>query len=254
MRFITLFLAVLAALPVFADGGDTLPRPPEGKRWQLTWHDEFNGDVLDASKWKSPECERRGHLWRAANATLDGSGRLVLETNRVGKRFASPCVSTEGRYEKAFGYFVARCKLPKEEGHWAAFWLYAPCVGKVGDEGRDGTEIDIMEWPHRDGRVQHTLHWDGYGAAHKSKGFVSHPPGITDGRFHTFSLWWRPEGYVFYVDGRETWRSRAGGVCQVPLHLILSEEIGPWAGDIKKAHLPDHFIVDYVRVYDLVDR
>jgi hypothetical protein len=30
-------------------------------------------------------------------------------------------------------------------------------------------------------------------------------------------------------------------------------EIGPWAGDITKAKLPDRFLVDYVRVYDLVD-
>jgi hypothetical protein len=35
--------------------------------------------------------------------------------------------------------------------------------------------------------------------------------------------------------------------------MLLSDEIGPWAGDITKAKLPDHFMVDYVRVYDLVD-
>ncbi len=27
-----------------------------------------------------------------------------------------------------------------------------------------------------------------------------------------------------------------------------------WAGDLTKAQLPDQFLVDYVRVYDLVDR
>ena len=30
-------------------------------------------------------------------------------------------------------------------------------------------------------------------------------------------------------------------------------EIGPWAGDIRGARLPDRFIVDSVRVYDLID-
>lgn len=43
-----------------------------------------------------------------------------------------------------------------------------------------------------------------------------------------------------------------GGVCQVPQYMLLSDEIGPWAGDITKAKLPDHFMVDYVRVYDVV--
>ena len=44
--------------------------------------------------------------------------------------------------------------------------------------------------------------------------------------FHTFGLWWKPDEYVFYVDGKETWRSKAGGVCQVPEYMLLSDEIG----------------------------
>ena len=77
-------------------------------------------------------------------------------------------------------------------------------------------------------------------------------PGVMNG-FHTFGLWWKPDEYVFYVDGKETWRSKAGGVCQVPEYILLSDEIGNWAGDIAKANLPDQFCVDYVRVYDLVE-
>lgn len=71
--------------------------------------------------------------------------------------------------------------------------------------------------------------------------------------YYTFGLLWTPDEYVFYVDGRETWRTSAGGVSQVPEYIKLSEEIGPWGGDIKKANLPDYFIVDHVRVYDVVD-
>jgi beta-glucanase (GH16 family) len=78
-------------------------------------------------------------------------------------------------------------------------------------------------------------------------------PGVMEG-WHTFSLCWTPDEYVFYVDGKETWRTKAGGVCQVPLYIKLSDEVGNWAGDIKKAKLPDAFLVDYVRVYDLVEK
>ena len=39
----------------------------------------------------------------------------------------------------------------------------------------------------------------------------------------------------------------------MPLYIKLSDEIGKWGGDIKKAKLPDRFLVDYVRVYDLID-
>lgn len=236
------------------EGPTQLPTPPVGKVWRLVWHDEFSGTQLDRSLWDAPEYERRGHLWRAANAYLDGQGNAILETSKVGDRYASPCIRTKGKFEKAFGYFETRCRLPKEQGHWSAFWLYNDSVGKIGDQGRDGTEIDIMEWPYRDGRVQLTLHWDGYGKAHQSEGRTVKEPAVLDGQFHTFALWWSPDEYVFYIDGKELWRTRAGGVCQVPLYLKLSEEIGSWAGDITKAVLPDRFVVDYVRVYDLVDK
>lgn len=227
--------------------------PAPGQAWKLVWQDEFDGAEIDNTKWERPSYERRGHLWRAENAYLDQKGHLVMETSQVGDRYASPCLRTLGRYEKKYGLFVARCKLPKTEGHWSAFWLYNHSVGRVGDEGRDGTEIDIMEWPYRDGRLQHALHWDGYGKEHKSKGHVSTHRNLLDGNFHTFALAWSPEEYVFYVDNAEVWRTQEGGVCQVPLYIKLSVEIGDWAGDITRAKLPDFFIVDYVRVYDAVE-
>ncbi len=110
-----------------------------------------------------------------------------------------------------------------------------------------------MGKPWLDDRINYALHWDGYGKEHKSKGQVSKVPGVMEG-FHTFSLLWMPDEYVFYVDGRETWRTKAGGVCQVPLYIKLSDEFGNWAGDVKRAKLPDEFLVDYVRVYDLVEK
>jgi beta-glucanase (GH16 family) len=122
-------------------------------------------------------------------------------------------------------------------------------VGKVGDEGRDGTEIDIIEVPWRDGRLTVNLHWDGYGKDHKSAGHKFQIPEVREG-WHSFGLLWTEAEYVFYVDGREVWRSSAGGVCRAPLFLKLTEEIGTWAGKIEEAALPDYFEVDYVRVYE----
>ena len=161
---------------------------------------------------------------------------------------------TRGKFEHAFGYYVARIKLQKQPGHWSAFWLYNTGVGKVGDEGRDGTEIDIMEKPWLDDRVQ----------PRPPLGRLRQGPQVRRARspacpacmegFHTFGLLWTPDEYVFYVDGKEVWRTKAGGVCQVPLYIKLSDEIGNWGGDIKKAKLPDRFLVDYVRVYDLVEK
>lgn len=245
-------LAMWAALGAPIE--DVLPPAPEGQAWSLLWHDEFDGDQLDESKWDvPPDAPRRDGWWMRKAISLDGQGNLAISTFWDGERFVDGCVRTRGKFEHAFGYYVCRVKLHSQVGHWTAFWLYNDCVGKVGDEGRDGTEIDIFEKPWLDDRVQLTLHWDGYGEAHRSAGQVVEAPGVMTG-WHTFALWWSPTEYVFYIDGQERWRTNAGGVCQVPLYIKLSDEIGPWAGDIRQATLPDRFLVDYVRVYDLVPR
>ena len=50
-------------------------------------------------------------------------------------------VRTLDKFEHAFGYYVCRAKMPKQPGHWPAFWMMGAGVGKVGNDGRDGTEI-----------------------------------------------------------------------------------------------------------------
>jgi len=232
---------------------DALPEVPADKTWKLVWNDEFDGDKLDESKWGTPpDSVRRDGWWMRKAVSLDGKGNLVMSTFKDGDRYVDGCVRTLGKFEHSFGYYVIRVKLQKQVGHWSAFWLMGNGVGKIGNEGRDGTEIDIYEKPWLTDKVQHALHWDGYGKHHRGAGQTVDVPGVMEG-YHTFSLWWSPEEYSFYVDGKETWRTKAGGVCQVPLYIKVSDEIGKWAGDIGKATLPDSFLVDYVRVYDLVD-
>ena len=253
----TLGTVVLASLSGWASGQepkDSLPPVPQGKAWKLIWHDEFDGTTLDMNKWGcEPEGKRRDGWWSRKAVGLDGKGHLVIKTFREGDKLIDGCLTTQGKFEHRFGYYVARIQFQRQPGHWSAFWMMCNGVGRVGDEGRDGTEIDIMEKPWLDDRVQHTFHWDGYGKDHKTEGKVVKVPGVMEG-WHTFGLLWLPDRYVLYVDGKETWRTQAGGVSQVPEYLLLSDEIGDWGGDIRKANLPDAFLVDYVRVYDLFPR
>ena len=250
--FIAALLATAAACGIARSqpSQEFLPPAPAGQQWKLVWQDEFDGKELDESKWnRLGDWKRRDGYWVKEDAYLDGKGSLVLRTRKDGNRYTCGAVNTKGKFEHAFGYYVARCKLPKQEGHWPAFWLMAGGVNTVGNEGRDGTEIDIIEVPWRDGRLTVNLHWDGYGKEHKSAGTNFSRPGIMEG-WHTFGLLWLTTEYVFYVDGQETWRSSAGGVSQVPEFIKLTEEIGKWGGEIEKASLPDYCEVDYVRVYE----
>lgn len=253
----TLCMLLLAAccLPAHAEPAkspDTkLPTLPDGKAWQLTWSDEFDGKEIDPAKWEViGDSVRRDGWWTKSAVSLDGEGHLILWTKQEGDRFVSGAVRTLGRFEHAFGYWEARCKFPSQPGHWPAFWLMPVHGLPDGEEkGREGSEIDIMEKATLKSMMQHTLHWDGYGKHHKSEAKEVRKEGLNEG-FHTFSLWWTPESYTFYVDGEETWRTTAGGVMQQTAYAKLTEEIGKWAGDIHDAKQPDQFVVDYVRVYE----
>jgi beta-glucanase (GH16 family) len=243
-------LALLAPLSCPAGGApeaDILPRI-DGEGWRLLWRDEFAATHLDETRWTALEGPRKGGWWEPEAVRLDGLGRLVIRVFRKDGRYVSGAVTTRGKLEQRFGFFVMRAKLPREPGHWPAFWLTAAGAGRAGDEGRDGTEVDVMEKPWLDDRVQHALHWDIQEPSGSSASRVSSVAGVSRG-FHTFAVWWKPEEYVFYVDGRVTWRSSAGGVSQVPQCLMVSEEVGAWAGRIAEARLPDRLVVDYVRVY-----
>jgi beta-glucanase (GH16 family) len=245
---IVIFCAVIDTSPAC---GEQLPPAPAGKQWKLIWGDDFEGDTLDESKWnRLGDVERRDGYWIKDDAYVSGEGTLVLRTRRDGDRFTCGAVDSRNKFQHAFGYYVARCKMPTQPGHWPAFWMMCAGVSKVGDGGRDGTEIDIVEIPERDGQVFMNLHWDGYGEHHQSAGTKAMIPAPIDG-FHEYGLLWTEEEYIFYVDGAEVWRTQAGGVSQVPEYLLLTEEIGKWKGDIADAELPDFFEVDYVRVYDL---
>lgn len=245
-------ISIFALASAVASAADPLPSPPEGSKFKLVWSDEFNGHQLDETKWnRLGDSKRRDGFWIKEDAYVDGKGSLILRTRKDGDRYTCGAVNTRGKFERAFGYYVARCKMPVQPGHWPAFWLMCDGVSSIGNDGRDGTEIDVMEAPWRDGRLTSNLHWDGYGKDHKSVGTKFTIPATTHG-WHTYGLLWTKTEYVFYVDEKEVWRSSAGGVSQVPEFLKLTEEIGTWGGKIQEAQLPDYFSVDYVRVYDLV--
>jgi beta-glucanase (GH16 family) len=220
-----------------------------GLKWVLAWSDEFDGTEIDGSKWSiSGDIPRRKGYWVKEDAYLDGRGHLVLRTKSDGQRFTSGAINSAGKFEQRFGFWAIRCKFPEQEGHWPSFWLYTESVMNEAEQGRDGTEIDVVEKPLRIDMIQHALHWNGYEKAHRSVRKESAIAGVSQG-FQVFAVEWGPSEYVFYVNGQETWRTNAGGVSQVLQYIVISEEIDSWAGDIRKARLPDYFVVDWVRVY-----
>jgi beta-glucanase (GH16 family) len=242
--------------------------PGGGSFGELVFSDEFDGSALDAAKWKVhdghpdywPETPWRRN-YKKENVYL-ADGALVIRTRKESVGFSTGAIGTgdEGEaslFEQAFGRYEARLRFPSQPGYWCAFWLWSTGVENVDGTGRDGTEIDILERAWLIDRAEHALHWDGYGAAHRSAEQYVDGLGMNDGGWHTVRLDWYPDLYVFYIDGKESWRTQAGGVSQAPNFVILSCEIGnfgtgpdAWGvGPIETAALPDYFYVDYLRVY-----
>jgi beta-glucanase (GH16 family) len=223
--------------------------------YSLVWNDEFNGTELDDTKWKpAPEWHRQGgSYWSDENYEMTGSGQVKLITSERNDSVFCGAIRTHNLFDQKYGYFEVRCKVPQIRGGWTAFWMM-PYGNNVGDEGNDGTEIDIFEsingWNNK---IQHALHWDGYGAEHQKSSQSFTRSDLYDDAYHTFGMRWTDTEYTFYIDGVQTWQTSAGGVSDVNQYLKLTMEVsgdtwpGNWDDQVEK---PIDWLIDYVRVYE----
>ena len=117
MKFLpTILLLGLLVNPAKAtEPDDQLPTPPDGKTWKLVWHDEFDGDKLDETKWDVPNQRRRDGWW-SPKAVSVGDGNLAISTMKDGDKYLDACVRTKGKFEHAHGYYIARIKLQEQPG------------------------------------------------------------------------------------------------------------------------------------------
>lgn len=225
----------------------------DGVQYELTFEDCFEGDALDLTKWeRCPEQCRQdiGGYWRDAMSEVK-DGRLILwaKLDEAGHPISGG-IRTRGLFEQAKGYFVCRMKMHRATGFWGAFWMMCGNVFEENGTAVTGVEIDIIESGERArGAVNHALHWDGYGAAHKSVVSVVPDESQYDGNWHTYALRWTDEAYIFYIDGKETWRTAEPGVCVEPGYMKLTTEFGTWAKPLVPEQLPDCVEVDWVRAY-----
>ena len=269
----SVFLSIFD-LPTYAYG-----KKVDMSKFELTWSDEFDGESLDTDKWETGGYVgrtrvRRGSYWNTDMATVE-DGNLHIATkyfpdgyNGNGKPgWYTTELTTQNSFRQCRGYFETRCILPKGYGMWAAFWLFGHGVGKIGNEGKDGTEIDIFESPYysEDGIwhncVSSNLHYDGYGEEHRQQNICKTIMYATNPyeEFNTYAIEWSETEYTIYVNGRKAGKSKFGGISEDEQWLLLSVEVGgdnavpaeSWAGPSIETDpsVVSDFIVDYVRVY-----
>ncbi len=236
-------------------GPEPSPDPPGPEGPFLLFEDNFEGEELDLSKWeRCPEWERGGGacVWDSSCSRLDGEGCLILHAEYDDEGVVrSGAVRTAGRFSGGYGYYEASICFPKARGTWGAFWIMAGDLNSASAAG--GVEIDIIESINNEsGLCNHALHWN-YSDLHSvSSGQMK--KNIYDGKFHTFGLERTEDGYVFYIDGKRTWRASKNQCAPCPAdgYLKLTVEAAEWAGAgtlDSLSDLPADMIVDYVRVY-----
>lgn len=195
-----------------------LPDLDDGS-WVETLHTDFttikNMDELLAAKWApSPHGLRNVEYWCPQMIEFTDQG-LVIHSERQENHQCEVCGVSEGiftggietrttgenpekLFEQAYGYFEATVIVPRGTGMWSAFWLQSDYVGKVGHQGKDGTEIDVYESSFgRENPTQtgQALHYDAYDVPwYRSKGSVADVGyNLYDGQEHTYALKWTPE-------------------------------------------------------------
>ena len=246
-----------AEIPEAAEPAEPASEEPsltlDGVTYRLTFENDFDGDALDPKKWAlCPEWKRQdvGGYWRNSEVEVrDGTLRLRARIDDDGTP-VSGAVRTLGLFEQAYGYFECRMMFPSTTGFWGAFWMMCGDVGAEDGTAVSGAEIDIIESGECARRgVNHAIHWDGYGAAHKSVSkILPRRADLYDG-WHVYGFRWTKDAYIFYIDGEETWRTSEPGICERPGYMKLTTEFGSWAAPIVPEELPDYCQIDWVRAW-----
>ncbi len=240
----------------------------------LDWHDEFDAPI-SPDRWVvfiPPERQSWARSSREAVAH-DGSN-LVLNAIQKGNEFLYGWLTTQPIYRRRYGYFEARLAAPAARGWRAAFWLMSPTLGRPVDRpDLAGAEVQILSrigTDLADRAFSHAVYWNPpeglpYLVTNR-EGVVrvasNAPPPAGAGSlvdtsaekdksdsFHIHGLLWTEREYVFYVDGRETWRT-GRGIAHVPHFLCLALLPDPRGTERPmRVDTPARMLCDYVRVY-----
>ena len=156
-------------------------------------------------------------------------------------------VSTEGRYSFTYGTVAVRMKFPYQRGMHSSAWLQT-------SDGSD-IEIDFIEsfgYQSKWG-IQNMLHPKSEAGTRLD---VGHYPDVPARKtrewwdeYHIVSVEWSRTGYVFRLDGVETFRT-SKALSKKPHFLVLSLLSADYETDRLKPHqLPASAEFDWVKVW-----
>lgn len=237
---------------------------------RMVWADEFNTPGLpDTSKWNYEQGyirnremqyytrERRENAVVANGVlTITAAKDSFMENGKV-HPVTSASLVTKGKQAWTYGRIEVRAKVPSSLGTWPAIWTLGTNMGQVGWPACG--EIDILEHV---GYMPDTIHFNVHTkkynhAVHTGKGTqIGYVAPYAN--FHVYAIEWFADHIDWYFDGAKvfSYANENTGVeswpFDAPQYLILNLAFGgAWGGTrgVDVASLPQHFMIDYVRVY-----
>ena len=226
--------------------------------WQLVWSDEFDGEVLDASKWTHEvNCfgggnnEQQCYTDRPENTQLvDGVLNIIAreesfsgpatweiypgydpDDTSATRPYTSGRIVTRGKYSIRYGRIEMRARLPKGQGVWPAFWM-------LSDDDAYGSwplsgEIDIMEGFNTGvpdagrvtGATQYGMRWPNYVPMDEHYDPIDK---LTEDH-HIYAVEWEADELRWFIDGEhymtqrsENWYSYIWGGQDTGFHVPTS--------------------------------
>ena len=268
--------ALFAAVQLFGYSMFKIPVKPYGEEvnlegYELVVDEDFDGDSLDTDIWyyRGLGAKRDGIHSSSQVEVKDGNMIITAEyldkdKGEFGEGWYSAAVALNEWYCK--GYFEIRCICNPGEGFWSAFWLQSEhSYDLESNGGIGGAEIDIFEsmdykafLPRYHNSVGQTVYvngWDDDDENYEKTNRVATGNDIYN-QFNTYGLMWTDEEYIFFINGKETFRTSFGkGTSQVPENLIVSLEIPSEIPESIRQNkdYKTQMIVDYVKVYQLAE-
>lgn len=230
-------LLIILFFMVFAYLAKAQPIAPPEKQWvpveELS--DEFDGSVLDETKWINYHpywSGRAPSVFKKENVSVsDGFLKLkstVANYEQQGNWVNASCVSSKTKAMKPGYYSEARIKCPTLS-MTGAYWFQGSY-----------SEIDVIEnfgaptapaYAGHETHMKTNLHYykDGW------ENDISTPwesdilEPACDKDFFTYGVWWKDaETVIFYLDGKEVHTSKTGGAFNENMYMFFDMETFNW--------------------------
>jgi beta-glucanase (GH16 family) len=281
-----LFMALLMVAVLVISSCETDETQTVARFTNLVWADEFDTDGQPNPSIWGYDIGRGFNGWgnselqyytdRPENVTVQNGFLLITaqKENFNNATFTSARLTTKNLFERRYGRFEARIKVPSGSGLWPAFWLLGADCEDVGEQIDSNWpqcgEIDIMEYRRQEPTaISGTIHGPGYSGLTTPQGQISKSYDLgerLDAGFHIFGIEWGPEYINFYVDDvlynqitptdlkvtpSNDSNELGEWVFNKPYYIILNLAVGgAFPGNPNSNEtFPQTMLVDYVRVY-----